>query len=39
MFERKAKRLGKNLRCEELLDKKIIDYRDTSVAQDEAISI
>jgi len=39
MLKRKAKRLGKNLRCEGPLDYRVTDYRDTLVAQDKAIPI
>jgi hypothetical protein len=39
MLKRKAKRLGKNLRCEGPLDCKVTDYRDILVSQDKAIPI
>jgi len=37
MLKRKAKRLGRNLRCEGLLDYRVTDYRDILVAQDKVI--
>ena len=37
VLKRKAKRLGRNLRCEGLLDHRATDYKDKLVAQDKAI--
>ena len=39
MLKRRAKRLGRNLRCDGPLDCRATDYRDTLVAQDRAIPI
>jgi hypothetical protein len=39
MLKRKAKRLGRNLRCEGPLDCRAIDYRDRLAIQDKAIPI
>ena len=39
MLKRKAKRLGRNLRCDGPLDCRATDYRDTLIAQDRAAPI
>jgi len=39
MLKRKAKRLGRNLRCDGPLDCRATDYRDTLIAQDRAVPI
>lgn len=36
MLKRKAKRLGRNLRCEGPLDHRVTDYRDMLIAQEKA---
>jgi len=36
MLKRKAKRLGRNLRCEGPLDYRVADYRDILMIQDKA---
>jgi len=36
MLKRKAKRLGRNLRCEGPLDSRVTDYRDILVTQGKA---
>jgi hypothetical protein len=38
-LKRKAKRLGRNLRCEDSLDCRASDYRDKLVTQDKAIPL
>ena len=37
MLKKKAKQLGRNLRCEGPLDYRVTDYRDKLAAEDEAI--
>ncbi len=39
MLKRKAKRLGRNLRCDGPLDCKATDYRDSLIVQDRAVPI
>jgi hypothetical protein len=39
MLKRKAKRLGRNLRCEGPLDHRVTDYRDMLIAQEKASPI
>jgi hypothetical protein len=36
LLRKKARRLGRNLRCEGPLDHRVTDYRDRLVAQDKA---
>lgn len=36
MLKRKAKRLGRNLGCEDPLDHRVTDYRDMLIAQEKA---
>lgn len=38
-LRRKAKRQGRNLRCEGPLDYRVTDYRDRLVTEDEAIPV
>jgi hypothetical protein len=39
MLKRKAKRMGRNLRCEGPLDYRITNYRDRLIAQDKAVPL
>jgi hypothetical protein len=39
VLQKKAKRLGRNLRCEGPLDQRVTDYRDRLIAEDKATPV